>query len=114
MTSFAIYEFIALILALPISYAMAWLARKYTYVTYKDEVDRLYSAVWNGNEEDELNAWLKVYSLFIEKKAPKKKRYILKKIEALNKQKIYSSVLVDEKGQLKNISKPNEMDSDQI
>ncbi|MFP8488084.1 hypothetical protein ACKGJO_03210 [Gracilimonas sp. Q87] len=113
MTSFAIYEFIALIVALPLSYAMAWLARKHTFATYKDEVDRLYSAIWNGNEEDELNAWLKVYSIYLNKKAPRKKQYILKKIEILNKQKIYSSVLVNENGRLKNVAQPNKFDSDQ-
>jgi hypothetical protein len=70
---------------------------------YKDEVDHLYSAVWNGNEEDDLNALLKVYRLYLNKKAPRKKRFILKKFDTLNKQNIYSSVLVDEKGQLKTL-----------
>ncbi|WP_232802895.1 hypothetical protein [Gracilimonas amylolytica] len=75
MTSFAIYEFVAFILALPLSYALAWAARKYTFSTYKDEVDRLFAAVWNGEEEDELNAWLKVYRIYLDKRSPKKKRY---------------------------------------
>jgi hypothetical protein len=114
MASFAIYEFVALILALPLSYAMAWLAKKYTYATYRDEVDRLYTAVWNGDEEDELNAWLKVYRIYLNKKAPRKKKYILNKIETLNKQPIYSSVIVDASGHLKYHSAPNEMDSGNI
>lgn len=110
MTSFAIYEFVAFILALPLSYALAWVARKYTFSTYKDEVDRLFAAVWNGEEEDELNAWLKVYRIYLEKRSPKKKRYILSNINSLNKQTIYSSVLVDEKGNLKQGPDPKETD----
>jgi len=112
MTSFAIYEFIGLILALPLSYAMARLAKRYSYATYKDEVDRLYSGIWNGEEEDELNAWLKVYSIYVNKKAPKKKKYVLNQIDSLNKQKFYSSTLVDEKGKLQNYSQPDKMDHD--
>lgn len=112
--SFAIYEFIGLILALPLSYAMAWLAKKHTLTTYKEEVDRLYTAVWSGDEEDELNAWQKVNSLYLNKKAPRKKKYILKKIESLNKQNLYSSVVVNEKGQLQDFTEPDEMNSGKV
>jgi len=112
MTSFAIYEFIGLILALPLSYAMARLAKRYSYATYKDEVDRLYSGIWNGEEADELNAWLKVYSIYVNKKALKKKKYVLTQIDSLNKQKFYSSTLVDEKGKLLNYSHTDKMDLD--
>jgi hypothetical protein len=101
MTSFAIYELLGFILALPLSYAMAYLARKYSRDTYKDELRRLYSAVWNGEEEDELNAWLKVKQIFLNKNAPKKKRYIQKMINELNKQNLYSETIVDEKGRLR-------------
>ena len=101
MTSFAIYELIGFILALPLSYGMAYFARKYSRDTYKDELHRLYSAVWNGEEEDELNAWLKEKQIFLDKKAPKKKKYIQKRINELNKQNLYSNTLVDEKGRLK-------------
>ena len=101
MTSFAIYEIVGLVLALPLSYAMAWLARKYSYDTYKDEIDRLFMAVWNGEEEDELNAWLKVKQIFLDKNAPKKNKYIQSKIDGLNKQKLYSQSLVDEHGEIK-------------
>lgn len=100
MTSFAIYELLGFILALPLSYAMAYLARKYSRDTYKDELQRLYAAVWNGEEEDELNAWLKVRQIFLDKNAPKKKKYILKKIEEINKQNLYSETIVDERGRI--------------
>ena len=75
-------------------------------------MDRLYSGIWNGEEEDELNAWLKVYSIYVNKKAPKKKKYVLTQIDSLNKQKFYSSTLVDEKGKLQNYSQPDKMDHD--
>ena len=100
MASFAIYEIIGFLLALPLSYAMAWVARKYSRDTYKDELERLFSAIWNGSEEDELNTWLKVKLIYKDKKAPKKISYIHKKIEELNKQKLYSKSTVDEKGQI--------------
>ena len=63
MTSFAIYEIIGLILALPLSYALAYLSKKYTYSTYKDELEKLFQIFWNGEEDDQLNAWLRVRNL---------------------------------------------------
>ncbi|MGN8225118.1 hypothetical protein [Gracilimonas sp. BCB1] len=101
MTSFAIYEIIGFILALPLSYAMAWFARKYSKDTYKDELERLFSAMWNGREEDELTAWLQVKQIFMDKNAPKKMKYIRKKIDQLNKQNMYGSITVDEKGRIR-------------
>ncbi|MEQ8525298.1 hypothetical protein [Gracilimonas sp.] len=100
MTSFAIYEILGFILALPLSYTMAWFARKYSRDTYKDELERLFSAMWSGREEDELNAWLRVKQIFMDKKAPKKMKYIHKKIEELNKQNLYSKSMVDDKGRI--------------
>ena len=98
MLSLAIYEFIGFIIALPLSYTLAYLARKYSYDTYKDEIDRLYAAIWTGEDDDELNAWLKVKQIFKDKKAPKKKEYINKKISSLNKHHFYGDVSVDKKG----------------
>lgn len=105
MTSFAIYELVGFILALPLSYAMAYFARKYSKHTYKDETDRLFAAIWNGEEEDELNAWLRVKQIFLQKKAPKKMRYIQRKIDSLNKQSIYGDQYVTEKGEIKEVQR---------
>lgn len=91
-TSFAIYEFVGLILALPLSYFLAFLARKHTNLTYKDELDRLYMFYWNGEEEDQLNAWLKVKMLLSQREAnPKKEKYVAKKIQEINKSTILAN-----------------------
>lgn len=102
--SFAIYEILGFILALPLSYAMAALAKKYSVQSYKDEIDRLFTAYWNGNDEDELYAWLRVRQLLSGTKDEKKLQYIDKKIKELNKNKIYGSASVNEKGEVEGIS----------
>lgn len=99
--SFAIYEILGLIISLPLSYAMARIAKIYTFDTYKDEVDRLFAATWNGKEEDELNAWLKVKSIYLSKKAPKKKKYISKRIQELDHYKLLSRSYVDDEGKMR-------------
>jgi len=99
MTSFAIYEFVGLILALPLSYWFAWFAKKHTYSTYKDELEKLFQLYWNGEEDDEMNAWLKVKNLIPQSdKSDKRIKFINKQIKELNKSKIYSNSLVDENG----------------
>lgn len=98
--SLAIYEILGFILALPLSYAMARLARKYSKHTYKDELDNLFMAFWSGKEEDELYAWLRVKQIFQHKKAPDRMKYIQKKISELNKKELYSSTFVDGKGEI--------------
>ncbi|WP_020403162.1 hypothetical protein [Gracilimonas tropica] len=99
MTSFAIYEIFAFIFAIPLSYGMAYLVKRFSSNNYKTEVDRLVSAVWNGEEEDELNAWLKINLLFRDKKAPQKKKYIRYRIKQLEKHKIKSNAFVNEQGE---------------
>ncbi|MFN1833722.1 hypothetical protein AB2B38_000560 [Balneola sp. MJW-20] len=98
--SFAIYEILGFVLALPLSYAMAYLARKYSKQTYKDEMDRLFSAYWSGKEEDAMYAWLRVRQLLSSRRDEKKIRYIDKKISELNKNEIYGSSSVNEKGEV--------------
>jgi hypothetical protein len=98
MTSFAIYEIFAVIFSIPLSYLMAYLVKKYSKTDYKEEVDRLVSAIWNGNEQDELNAWLKVSLLFKDKKAPRKKKYIKNRINRLDKHRIKGHTFVNEDG----------------
>lgn len=102
MTSFAIYEIIGLILALPLSYALAHLAKKYTYSTYKDELEKLFQIFWNGEEDDQLNAWLKVRNLIPQSNIQEKRvRYINKKIRELNKANIYSNSYIGTNGEVK-------------
>ncbi len=113
MTSFAIYEFVALILALPLSYWFAWLAKKHTHSTYKDEMNKLYHIYWNGEEDDQLNAWLRVKNLIPQSEASDKRvKYINKQIKELNKSGIYSDSVVDNTGDVRqnpNQSKRNDL-----
>jgi hypothetical protein len=102
MTSFAIYEIIGFIIALPLSYLLAYLSKKYTYSTYKDELEKLFQVFWNGEKEDELNAWLKVRNL-IPQSDVKDKRviFINRKIKKLNRSNIYSETSINEKGEVR-------------
>lgn len=105
MTSFAIYEIIGLILALPLSYALAYLSKKYTYSTYKDELEKLFQIFWNGEEDDELNAWLKVKNLIPQSDIKDKRvKFINKKIREINKANIYSDQLIESNGDIKKSS----------
>ena len=102
MTSFAIYEIIGLILALPLSYALAYLSKKYTYSTYKDELEKLFQVFWNGEDDDELNAWLRVRNLIPQSdNNDKRVKYINRKIREINKANIYSDSSVDSTGEVK-------------
>jgi|AntRauTorcE11897_2_1112592.scaffolds.fasta_scaffold00145_22 hypothetical protein len=70
--SFAIYEILVLFISLPLSYTIARIAKIYSKNTYKEEVVRVIMSTWNGKDEDELSAWVKVNRLYFHKKAPKK------------------------------------------
>jgi len=113
MTSFAIYEIIGLILALPLSYALAYVSKKYTYSTYKDELEKLFQVFWNGEVDDELNAWLKVRNLIPQSDSNDKRvKYINRKIREINKSNIYSNSSIDTNGEIK-IQQPTVIRNDQ-
>ena len=100
--SFAIYEIVGLIIALPLSYTMAALAKKFSTITYKEELDHLFYFYWNGEADDEKNAWLKVLQLISSKKGSRKKiKYIINKLQLLNKQDYQSHYIVTDSGELK-------------
>jgi len=48
-----------------------------------------------------LKAWLKVKRIYESKKAPKKKKYILKRIYELDKYQLLSRTYINEKGYVK-------------
>ncbi len=48
-----------------------------------------------------MNAWLKVKRIYESKKAPKKKKYILKRIYELDKYQLLSRTYINEKGYVK-------------
>lgn len=100
--SFAIYEIVGLIIALPLSYTMAALAKKFSTITYKEELDHLFYFYWNGEADDEQNAWLRVLQLISSKKGSRKKiKYIINKLQLLNKQDYQSHFIVTDSGELK-------------
>lgn len=103
--SSAIYEIIGFILALPLSYAMAKLAKIYSNPTYKDELNNLFMAYWNGEEEDELYAWLKVRQTVNPKQSSRKDKYIQRKIRDLNKKGLYSQVSIRKDGEITGLEK---------
>ena len=100
-TNIAIFELVALLIAIPLSYVLAYFVKRFTSNTYEDEVLKLFSFYWNGEPEDEIYAWMKVrYVLESREDAKKKIEYVNKKIELLNKQPLYGSWEVNSKGEL--------------
>jgi hypothetical protein len=101
VTSFAIYEFIGLLLALPLSYLFAWIVRRDRPRTYKDELQRMFHVQWNGEPEDEYYAWLRVRMFFPDNpKNEKKLRYIDKQIRGLSRYRLYSETMISREGEL--------------
>ena len=99
VTSFAIYEFIGLLLALPLSYFFAWLVRRDRPRTYKDELQRMFHVQWNGEPEDEYYAWLRVRMFFEETPSNEKKlKYIDKQIQGMSRYRLYSDTFINREG----------------
>lgn len=97
----AIFELVALLIVIPLSYVLAFFVKRFTANTYEDEVLKLFSFYWNGEPEDEIYAWMKVrYVLEHREEAKKKIQYVNQKINNLNKQPLYGSLKVNNKGEL--------------
>ncbi len=97
----AIFELVALLIAIPLSYVLAYAVKRFTSNTYEDEVLKLFSLYWNGQPEDEMYAWMKVRSVLEDREdAQKKVHYVNQKIERLNKQPLYGSWEVNSNGEL--------------
>ena len=100
-TDLAIFELVALLIVIPLSYVLAYFVKRFTSDTYEDEVLKLFSFYWNGEPEDELYAWMKVrYILESREDAHKKIQYVNRKIEHLNKQPLYGTWEVNSRGEL--------------
>ena len=97
----AIFELVALLIAIPLSYVLAYAVKRLTSNTYEDEVLKLFSLYWNGQPEDEMYAWMKVRSVLESREdAHKKVQYVNQKIDRLNKQPLYGSWEVNSEGDL--------------
>jgi len=102
MASLAIFEFIAILIALPLSYGLAWYFRKSKKKSYMNEVDRMFHRYWNGKPDSELYAWQMVRRHYLYSDTPQKYlKYIGGKIESLNNSDLLSSYYIDEAGNLR-------------
>ena len=97
---FAIYEIFALILAIPMSYGLAKLAKYWSSKSWLDEVDQVFQSNWNGRPEDELYAWMKTRNVFENRpgRRPRQRNYIERQINFVNRRKLYSEVTVNDEG----------------
>lgn len=98
---YALFEIVALLLVIPLSYVLAYVVKRFTANTYEDELLKLFSFYWNGEPEDEIYAWMKVrYILENREDAQEKIQYVNLKIDRLNKQPLYSNWQVNSSGEL--------------
>lgn len=98
---YAIFEIVALLIVIPLSYVFAYLIKRFGVNTYEDELLKLFSFYWNGEPEDEIYAWMKVRSVLQNREDAKKKvQYVNQKIERINKQPLYGSWEVNSRGEL--------------
>lgn len=98
---YAIFEIVALLIVIPLSYVFAYLIKRFGVKSYEDELLKLFSFYWNGEAEDEIYAWMKVRSVLQNREDAKKKiQYVNQKIERINKQPLYGSMEVNTRGEL--------------
>jgi len=104
MSQSAIYELAAVILALPLSYALAFLLKKWAYkfTAYQNEIDRLFVTYWNGRPEDEYNAWLKVRRT-MQNASPSEKqmKYVDKNLRKVNRNNYISGSYIGDDGEIR-------------
>lgn len=117
MINYAIFELVAVILAVPFSYLMARLVKYYSRPNYRNEVDTDFQKEWNGRPDDEYEAWLRLRCKYLRQDVPGKYlQHIKMRMSSVNKRDHLSTISVDEKGALnsggyKNSSKNSETDS---
>ena len=99
----AIYELVAVILALPLSYLLAYVIKRWAYkfTAYQNEIDRLFVTFWNGRPEDEYNAWLKVRRTMLNASPSKKQmKYIDKNLRKVNRNHYISGSYIGDDGKI--------------
>jgi len=95
---FAIYEVFALILALPLSYALAIWMRRNSRNHWSNAVFERFQYHWNGKPEDEYYAWLKTKQEF--QAEVRETKLINQKIRDLNRAKMLSDSFVADRGEV--------------
>lgn len=116
MTNHAIFELVAVILAVPLSYFMARLVKYYSRPNYRNDVDTDFQKEWNGKPDDEYEAWLRLRRRYLRQDVPVKYlEHIQMRISSVNKRDHLSNLSVSEHGTLfragkKDSSKNSETD----
>jgi len=116
MMNYAIFELVAVILAVPFSYLMARLVKYYSRPNYRNEVDTDFQKEWNGRPDDEYEAWLRLRRKYLRQDVPGKYlQHIKMRLSSVNKRDHLSNVSVGENGILysggqKDSSKNSESD----
>lgn len=117
MMNYAIFELVAVVLAVPFSYLMARLVKYYSRPNYRNEVDTDFQKEWNGKPEDEYEAWIRLRNNYLRQDIPSKYlKHIEMRLSSVNKRDHLSNISVGEDGQLytggrKNPTKSSENDS---
>jgi|AntRauTorcE11897_2_1112592.scaffolds.fasta_scaffold01515_10 hypothetical protein len=101
MTDYAIFELVAVILAVPFSYLMARLVKYYSRPNYRNDVDTDFQKEWNGKPDDEYEAWLRLRHKYLRQDVPGKYiDHIRMRLSSVNKRDHLSNMSVSENGDL--------------
>lgn len=97
----AFLEFLFLLLALPLSYAMAKWMQYLSKPDYTDDIKSDFLREWNGKPEDEYYAWLRLRRRYLyHDSQPIHLKFIHQKISELNKRDKLSDTVVTESGKI--------------
>jgi len=116
MIEYAIFELVAVMLAIPFSYLMSRLVKYFSRPNYRNEVDTDFQKEWNGRPDDEYEAWLRLRRKYLRQDVPVKYlQHIKMRLSSVNKRDHLSNVSVGENGTLcsggqKDSSKNSESD----
>lgn len=101
MITLAIFELFAIILAIPMSYLLAYIVKQISEPDYKNDIDSDFLREWSGEPEDEYYAWLRLRWRYRNQDSPPKHlQYIHNRIKMLKKRDLLSVYGVTEKGKI--------------
>ena len=99
----AIYELVAIVLALPLSYLLAYITKKWVEkaTAYQKHLDHLFITCWNGRRDHEYYAWQQVlFKILSESPSDKELKYVVKKLKSTDKNSYLSGSYINESGHL--------------
>ncbi|MCC5912875.1 MAG: hypothetical protein JJU46_00750 [Balneolaceae bacterium] len=98
-TDAAIFEVVAVVLAIPMSYFLSRIVKHYSKPGYRNEIDSDFLREWNGKPEDEYYAWIRLLRRYRKQDSPKEHySHIKMKISMLSRRDMLSGMSVTEKG----------------